>query len=903
MRQNIKLSIKILVLSLLAIMTSCIDDVKSHESSVVADDNAITLSLFTENEKIATRSGLSDGTTVNRLYYSIYKKEENGNYVVDTYYHNDKKKYKEFKFEAEDRKNFTIKLLPDPGANPNQEYKIVCWAQYTEEKINGENISYESPYYDISEFPNITVKYDKDNEGNNVIGLNNDEYRDAFYASKKFEASQKGQVINVELYRPFAQINIGTSGWDYEGLATIEPNPQIVKYSKITVKGVADQLDLLNNRATATGNKKDLTAEYEYAVIPAYRNLIEGWSQWGKKIKGVYADDKANVQADSENEIEEKIGVYTKAGVDEEFLKISFPENERPDNPQGDFNLDSFDKNKDGFADYIGWKKYAAYCDESGSHENLLYNIYTETFKYLSMCYVLVPFQTSDASVDSIIEPTEDSSLDYGSTVEIEFDCAEADENGSCKETGILGAGKNVIELKNVPVARNYRTNIIAADGTGFFMNSNELNVAIYPEPFADYYRRLGATDKDWNDKGPEGDEDRNGDNLNGEYGWQDDDIENEEAWKTPIVLPGLLNLNNDPNIDITNKKIDCIKYFEREINIIIDPLAGEERYSELSKYLNLENLNYKFYLEDSEIDEKKVEKRSEGNYQISLKVSELNQFIIDHPRNSVTLSSQYDYERNRYENDQLVDDRKQLPDIKYYPIKFRVVTIFGDNNNKFKSEDLVITIRLMATCKFTFSNNSEDGGRDIMDLINSSGTLANPETREIAEDEIGLYYLSDAQEVEANNVKLVSRDNDPDIEDKNKNDRVFAFPDHIRIKGAGTEDNHHIILENLLSNCNIIAKIGRDFGQDNNRDNDIYNRSLYVDWDDDFKSQEWKGYNNDSDKITSGPGTQTYKNTESRIMPEMTTRFNTSSPHDVKLYVTASGHAFYWIILSEPED
>lgn len=475
------------------VLGACTEEVKTPRETLDGDENAITLSFVTEGTAISTRAGeISDGSLVNRLYYAIYKKTNDG-YVIDDYYHSDSEKYKVVSYKPAERSNFIVKLIPDPET-PDAEYKIVCWAQWEEEKTDPatRSTTYSSPYYLFEDLENIEVLYKKnDNNVSTSINYNNDEKRDAFYASESFKASQKGSKITVELTRPFAQLNIGTSGWDYEGIAKIEPEPQIIKYSMVKITGpVATKLNLVENKTTGT-DIEELT--YEFAAIPAYFNLDNNVLT-SDKITGIYATDHSKDG-----------GVFTDK-IHEEFLILDLKD-QIPPKPEGveDKNFGS-----NGYADYISWNQYDKWCAESGAHEKLIYNIFTETFKYLSMCYVLVPFSTDDEGFHS------------GNTYSVEFDCSTG-ENGNL--TGIYSNRENVFKLNNVPACCNHRTNIITTDGTGFFMNSNEMRVKIYSESYKDYYKRAEAEDDEWNDDshgGNYGEKDK-------DYTWPDEDFNHDD--------------------------------------------------------------------------------------------------------------------------------------------------------------------------------------------------------------------------------------------------------------------------------------------------------------------------------------------------------------------------------------
>lgn len=881
---------------------ACSEDATGPVEDTKNEDNTLSFSLIQESAVPLSRSAYSDGSMVNRLYYAIYRLSNNGaeeEYELDKYYHLDGEPYREIDYSQTNRDGVTIKILPDPSADSDTKYKMLCWAHYAKPVTEGGSTVYRSDFYDISGFPEVKVNYGD----NQTLFDNNDESRDAFYASKEFSVAQKGKVIEVVLTRPLAQINVGTSGWDYEGLASIEPDPTIVKYSRIKVKGVAKSMNILDNKASYDASNL-IDVAYDYAVIPAYRNLSPDHvkATTGTRITGVYSRDHANVEADPSNGTVENKGIFTKAGVYEDFLKIDLPE---PSPPQG-MQEKVFDRDGDSFADYIGWTRYDRFCSSSENHEQLIYNIFTETFKYLSMCYVLVPFNTS----------TDDNGVETrtGSTVDIEFDCAT--DKGIA---GIYGENKPVLDLKNVPANSNHRTNIIAADGTGFFMNSNEMQVAIYPESFADYYKRLAATDKDWNSSDENGE---NGTDMNDDYEWTGDI--DSEAGKMPLILPGLVASANKL-VDVDNKYIDVIKYFDTSVTFTIDPLAGFGRYEGVEDYFpNTDALKYTFFIGDNEV----IPTKSGDNYNITVTVSELDR--IAQAKSIQKVSRNLEEYETDYE--QLSNLRKVgVPPLSYYPIEFRVKTDFGEANEKFVSEDFVGTIRLFTSYKFTFSNDSNDEGLEIIKAINEQGTLGvndpNRDAKEMLYDEVNSKFIWEGKSVSATHIEVKSRDYDRS-KSSNKpgnNDKVFALTDHIRFRGAANDKGHWVILKQLREPCNLTVKIGRDEGVDNGsavssgkRNN--FNRGLHVNWGqtamgfstnaDEFF--DWEAYdptqdpdknyvNPQPDKIKDSDKT-TYVNNESKIMGPVKITLSAGSPKDVNIGVDGSTHSYYWIILSEPE-
>ena len=180
-----------------------------------------TMASFTIElpENILTK-GYSDGTKATQLHYAVY--DDNGDFVRGT----------------------TIPLhitvgvpkVVDIPVVKEYLYDIVFWAQ--------------SPDADCYEFnqmaKTITVK--------NYSGEANDDDRDAFYQVVK-DYKYTNNTTTVELYRPFAQINILAS--DY--VAVEDPMTSSAKF-----KGLPNVLNVLTGEATGS-----LDAAFTATSVPA----------------------------------------------------------------------------------------------------------------------------------------------------------------------------------------------------------------------------------------------------------------------------------------------------------------------------------------------------------------------------------------------------------------------------------------------------------------------------------------------------------------------------------------------------------------------------------------------------------------------------------------------------------
>lgn len=203
------------------VTTSC-----SNEDPYVASSGnevQVSFSLGLENG-ISTRA-ISDGTGADHLVYAVFDSEGNrisGIAAVD----------KDATFPAEE----TLTLAK------GQTYKVAFWAQ-----------NKACTAYTVD--PNtmcVTVNY--------ADAVNNDETRDAFFKTVQFTVTG-ATSIDVELKRPFAQINVGVTDDDWN--AAVASGIEIEK-SSVVVKQAATKLDLLTG---ATSDPVDVA--YALGEIPA----------------------------------------------------------------------------------------------------------------------------------------------------------------------------------------------------------------------------------------------------------------------------------------------------------------------------------------------------------------------------------------------------------------------------------------------------------------------------------------------------------------------------------------------------------------------------------------------------------------------------------------------------------
>lgn len=180
---------------------------------------------------ITTRAEAGDGSSATKLYYQVFNSDGT---VIEG-----------LGVQSKDLENgkttVNFQLVKD------QTYKFIFWAQTP-----------DAGYYTIDEtegLKKITADY-------SINKLSNDEKRDAFFAVKTVTVSG-AQTENVELRRPFAQLNIATLGTISAGTTSRYINFNGAT-SAVTVKNVPTVFSpLADNDAT---DNKDVV--FEMAAIP-----------------------------------------------------------------------------------------------------------------------------------------------------------------------------------------------------------------------------------------------------------------------------------------------------------------------------------------------------------------------------------------------------------------------------------------------------------------------------------------------------------------------------------------------------------------------------------------------------------------------------------------------------------
>lgn len=333
----------------------------------------------------------------------------------------------------------------------NREYAVAFWAQHNDTKA-----------FNTSDLRKVEVIY-KD-------AKNNDELRDAFCKVEVFRAAA-GLSQTVILQRPFAQINVGTTGADYynhlsfanQNYQAGAPVKKSVLYSSITLTGVANFIDVVTDEISSikTDNFDGTTATFAPAKIAAYWE-VNPWDNVENKLslnlgQLIGSDDPETANTTDSGPDPDAQYIFPSFVENEEFLMINLD-----DHGDSDKTYNKAHTTEDAnLAGYLKYKTEYPTIDEEGVY-------LTETFKYLSMCYVLVPAaKVSDSDPEE--EPAEkvsdpdsekETSDPYrGSVINVSF---KMGDNANLQDDDTKGLWCNEqITLTSVPVHRNWRTNIL----------------------------------------------------------------------------------------------------------------------------------------------------------------------------------------------------------------------------------------------------------------------------------------------------------------------------------------------------------------------------------------------------------------------------------------------------------
>ena len=311
-----------------------------------------------------------------------------------------------------------------------QSYRVVFWAQ-----------NHATEAFVIDDLKRVQMKYkvlhetpdDKGQNIDDIRSINNDEARDAFCRSIALSGDQSNRNITIYLKRPLAQINVGTRGFDFESITRNAAQEDKFLYSKIRINRAARYLNVVTDEiytSTIDSDEEETeafyTIDYEYNKIPAYWKMeipkypsytiydLENNTEAYKTFITLHHEDLTGEGDDDKTK-------YRNLYEQEEFLKVKLYS-------EAQLEQTKFKKGEDG---YVTYSSMGNSMEEGDDLDR------SEIFKYLSMCYVLT--NSSDEYQDVLTN--------------VKVWLANEDKT---KEV-------EVVNLTQVPVQRNRRTNIVGS--------------------------------------------------------------------------------------------------------------------------------------------------------------------------------------------------------------------------------------------------------------------------------------------------------------------------------------------------------------------------------------------------------------------------------------------------------
>lgn len=202
----------------------------SNEVDQPAMGDEVNAAFSVSMDGIESRT-ISDGLTVNELYFEVYEAKTQGEGESATTTYTKLPSLSQKVDVANKTATVTTKLIK------GKTYKFAFWAQ-------------KDGAYVATDLQNIQMNYANANA--------NDENRDAFFANVEKTVTAAFEEP-VTLYRPFAQINFGAS--DVDALMDISGFT-----SQLEVKNVPNQFNVLNGEATGG---QDVTVTLQPTAVPA----------------------------------------------------------------------------------------------------------------------------------------------------------------------------------------------------------------------------------------------------------------------------------------------------------------------------------------------------------------------------------------------------------------------------------------------------------------------------------------------------------------------------------------------------------------------------------------------------------------------------------------------------------
>ena len=205
-----------------------------QQGDQVPDGTMVDVTFAVDVEGALATRAISDGNGATQLMWGIFT--EDGVLII-----------------PKQVRDNVAGLLTDAGYSftmslaKGKTYRAAFWAQNP-----------ECAAYTVSDDMKVTVDY---------AGVNNDESRDAFFATTDAFTVGASTVVSAVLKRPFAQINVGTYAWDLEYAKESEMD---VQTSAASVKSVPNVINLFDG-----GVEGAVDVEYSLAALPAEQLYVD----------------------------------------------------------------------------------------------------------------------------------------------------------------------------------------------------------------------------------------------------------------------------------------------------------------------------------------------------------------------------------------------------------------------------------------------------------------------------------------------------------------------------------------------------------------------------------------------------------------------------------------------------
>lgn len=241
----------------LLLLAACQKEAIVSESGTTGEYVTISAQL---PESMTSRT-IGDGTTVNRCILEIYQDGsllDEGRKVVQI---------------NENKATFQAKLTS------GEDYQLVLWADYSSDSSTDTYYDTDSPD-GLKNISRITDTY-----------VGNNDQLDAFFASETFTASATS--TNIELKRPFAQLNIYASDLDYLLTDDVKPSTVSVTFNSVytsfnAVEGtVGTEVSSLSysNKVAIIGENAQMS--YDYLFAPDTESTLNDFTMHFYNAAGV----------------------------------------------------------------------------------------------------------------------------------------------------------------------------------------------------------------------------------------------------------------------------------------------------------------------------------------------------------------------------------------------------------------------------------------------------------------------------------------------------------------------------------------------------------------------------------------------------------------------------------------